>query len=486
MSGVLYLFMSVASLVLWSKAGCAVCINSLDIGFWGKPWYLWGAVFYALMAMLAFRIKKCRLVTAIMAGGIIFHVSLIYGTYSMTNYLCHYCIGFAFMELVAIIAYQFENPKLRDHFFTWGPARSSMVVAATLFFINPVNHSIQGVQVTSGVDPYVMVASNVTLTGQLTDNRDITKSNENTTVQPDKEQVMDSDKNVTMNDDFALKVYGQDGGQITLSLKNRPVLFFAWWCPHCDDALKNIAKLPPWKRPYPVVTYLEDENDDFKIKQKLKANGLSNTPYYVYKDTPPIQGVPSLLWHSNGALQDSYDMGFKNLDETMSMFVSEPKWGYNASFEKNVAVITPGAIKYRPINNPSGVLRYLAGKNSMLAESKYLEALDSAGKKYDVDPKLLLSITGQEQSFVPKSWSKAEEMVKNPFNVYGSWQVYAPGFSVSAEIAAKTVNRLSADCPAWMNPIQWIDSPENPNCRYAEDTNWWKGVEKFYSELNNV
>jgi hypothetical protein len=53
-------------------------------------------------------------------------------------------------------------------------------------------------------------------------------------------------------------------------------------------------------------------------------------------------------------------------------------------------------------------------------------------------------------------------------------------------IAAQTVNRLSANCPPGMNPIQWIDSPLNPRYRYAEDTDWWKGVSIFFSQLRQV
>ncbi len=149
-------------------------------------------------------------------------------------------------------------------------------------------------------------------------------------------------------------------------------------------------------------------------------------------------------------------------------------------------VQTPVSIKYQPINNPAAILTWLKNKNSLLAENEYLVDLDNAGKKYDVDPLLLLAITGQEQSFVPANWSNTEQMIKNPFNVYGSWQLYAPGFAKSAMIAAQTVNRLSADCPVGMDPIQWINSPDNPNCRYAEDTLWWRGVKKFYEELKSL
>lgn len=122
----------------------------------------------------------------------------------------------------------------------------------------------------------------------------------------------------------------------------------------------------------------------------------------------------------------------------------------------------------------------------MEAAPGYLKALDEAGKQFDVNPLLLLAITGQEQSFVPVNAYAAREMIKNPFNVYYSWQVFAPGFDKAALIAAQTVKHLSYGCPGGMNPIHWIDSPDNPRSRYAQDTNWWRGVSIFLAQLESL
>ncbi|MFZ5592185.1 MAG: hypothetical protein ACOY81_10315 [Bacillota bacterium] len=126
------------------------------------------------------------------------------------------------------------------------------------------------------------------------------------------------------------------------------------------------------------------------------------------------------------------------------------------------------------------VIAWLSAKSSLQAEQKYLDILEAAGKKYNINPLLLLAITGQEQSFVPSHWPNAEQMLKNPWNVYGSWQDYAPGYERAAMIAARTVNCLSSGCPPGMNPIRWI------NNRYAEDTGWWKGVSIFFDQLLKV
>ena len=152
----------------------------------------------------------------------------------------------------------------------------------------------------------------------------------------------------------------------------------------------------------------------------------------------------------------------------------------------NVPVIPPAAVRYQPIRNPQSVVAWLAARDSAEAGTQYLNMLDQAGKKYNLNPLLLLAITGQEQSFVPKFLGDWPQVLKNPFNVYYSWQDYAPGFLQAAMIAAETVNHLSSGCPPGMNPIEWVDSPANPNDRYAGDTDWWKGVSVFFSILQGV
>lgn len=153
---------------------------------------------------------------------------------------------------------------------------------------------------------------------------------------------------------------------------------------------------------------------------------------------------------------------------------------------RSVPHVSLESIRYKHIDNTEAVIAWLSKKNSMEADMQYINAVDAAGRRFNVNPLLLLAITGQEQSFVPNGTQGATEMIKNPFNVYGSWQVYAPGFTQSALIAAQTVSRLSVGCPPGMNVIHWIDSPANPSYRYAEDTDWWKGVSIFFSQLEQT
>ncbi|MQL51838.1 hypothetical protein GFC01_06080 [Desulfofundulus thermobenzoicus] len=154
----------------------------------------------------------------------------------------------------------------------------------------------------------------------------------------------------------------------------------------------------------------------------------------------------------------------------------------------------PEQIAYKPVDaaGEQAVIAWLAARGSALADEAHMQALDAAGKRWNVDPLLLLAITGQEQSFVPKRYSDWSMVEKNPFNVFGSWIRYHPGFDVSAMWAASTVARLSRNCPPGVSVIQWINGfgadgfRDNPAWGYAGDPNWWVGVSRFYSQLQEI
>lgn len=143
----------------------------------------------------------------------------------------------------------------------------------------------------------------------------------------------------------------------------------------------------------------------------------------------------------------------------------------------------PDAISYRTMNVDK-VRNWLAGRGSALTE--LLQMIDAAGQKTNVDPLLLLAITGQEQSFVPAAHKQAEKIVKNPWNVFGSW-AEGKGSKLTTEeaarIAAETIAKLSQSRPADVEPIRWLVDTRNPNGVYATDPNWWIGVSQFYETL---
>ncbi len=143
--------------------------------------------------------------------------------------------------------------------------------------------------------------------------------------------------------------------------------------------------------------------------------------------------------------------------------------------------VLPGELAFKQVD-AAAVSAWLANRKSMLANQ--VDVFERVGRKYNVNPLLLVAITGQEQSFVPEGSSV--KMLGNPFNVYGSWVDYSPGLEKSAEIAAKTINKLSLNRPPEVHPLQWINSPSNPRGMYATDRTWWVGVSKFLRELERT
>ncbi|MEW5953268.1 MAG: hypothetical protein AB1815_05865 [Bacillota bacterium] len=155
-------------------------------------------------------------------------------------------------------------------------------------------------------------------------------------------------------------------------------------------------------------------------------------------------------------------------------------------------LLVPDEIRYRDRTafHPA-LIEWLTERNSALATPAHLNAIEEAGRKYDVDPILLLAITGQEQAFVPRrgNWRAIE---RNPWNVFHSWQRWSGGFELSAQWAAHTVMRLSQDCPPGVGILRWINGLDNtgqranPRWGYAGHTGWHIGVGIFYQQLKAV
>lgn len=154
-------------------------------------------------------------------------------------------------------------------------------------------------------------------------------------------------------------------------------------------------------------------------------------------------------------------------------------FGYNSTDGSDI-------LKYRPLDIPA-MIEWLNKRNSALATKEILTMIDNAAKESGVDPYLLIAITGAEQSFVPKNNKYADKIVKNPWNVFGSWKT-GKGSKLTTEkaakIAAKTIVKLSKNRPSNANPIEWLSNPKNPNGIYAENSKWWKDVSSFYEQFS--
>lgn len=120
---------------------------------------------------------------------------------------------------------------------------------------------------------------------------------------------------------------------------------------------------------------------------------------------------------------------------------------------------------------------FLKSRNSILASDRYLGPIIDICRKKNVNALLMLAITGQEQSYVPRNTPNAEKIANNPFNVYHSWYEYNTNIEDSTMIACNTIINLSKNRPEAIHPIQWI------NRKYAGDKRWWIGVSNCFDQI---
>ena len=136
----------------------------------------------------------------------------------------------------------------------------------------------------------------------------------------------------------------------------------------------------------------------------------------------------------------------------------------------------PDELQYKDVDRQS-LIAFLNGRNSLLAEAGYYDAIVEAAASFDIHPVFLFAITGQEQSFVPRTDPNALAIANNPFNVFYSWRDYNSSIDDSAAIAARTIVRLSKNRPPEIDAFTWI------NREYAEDPNWSNGVRAIFDKI---
>jgi hypothetical protein len=157
--------------------------------------------------------------------------------------------------------------------------------------------------------------------------------------------------------------------------------------------------------------------------------------------------------------------------------------GSSGSGISSGGAIPPDNLQYHDVN-PDELRSFLSAQGSYLVQD--VDSFIANGRTFNVNPLLLVAITGQEQSFDPAANTDAAQVERNPFNVFYSWMDYSPGFNKSCEVAARTVaTKLSYPIPAGEDPIQWLDDPNNPAGSYASDHNWWVGVKSWFMTLSS-
>lgn len=137
------------------------------------------------------------------------------------------------------------------------------------------------------------------------------------------------------------------------------------------------------------------------------------------------------------------------------------------------------SLQHKEINTDA-LYNFLTKRDSTLADQPYFNSILDVAREFNINPLLMFAITGQEQSFVPKSNINATLIANNPFNVYGSWKRFNTDIDDASRIVARTILNLSKGCPENEDPLKWI------NKKYAEDPNWHLGVGQILATLEET
>jgi len=151
----------------------------------------------------------------------------------------------------------------------------------------------------------------------------------------------------------------------------------------------------------------------------------------------------------------------------------------NATASTEIQLINahlPEYIMYKAVN-VSNLKDFLKSRNSLLAEEPYLSTILAVSKDFNLNPLVMFAITGQEQSFVPKSSENAYEIANNPYNVFNSWKKYNTSIEDTSNIAARTIVNLSKNRPTEMDVFTWV------NRKYSEDKDWSKAIRSIFKQL---
>ncbi|HET7578115.1 MAG TPA: hypothetical protein VFK33_02455 [Bacillales bacterium] len=146
--------------------------------------------------------------------------------------------------------------------------------------------------------------------------------------------------------------------------------------------------------------------------------------------------------------------------------------------------IVVASLRYHPIS-PKKLYTFVKNKGSAFSLND-IKTICNVARSYNVNPALMVAITGQELSFVQNGTSYESEKLVNPFDVFGSWALYHTTLAQSAAYAAQIIQvKLSVSPPAGEDPIIWINDLDNHAGLgvYATDPHWAYGVRTFFKEI---
>lgn len=291
-------------------------------------------------------------------------------------------------------------------------------------------------------------------------------------------------------------------GACILAIVFLPVLFFGALTPsggpkmetHYERDTRGLNRHVHWLDVY-MFDYIKYQNDFQKVTKKAIEHDVQL--FYYYKKVPNPNYNPNA---KNPGPPYILKIFYRSLEEVMTME------GYThqqyiltlharkliAPLSKPVAVkTTVQELRYTPI--PAQELYQFVHQKGSIFTLSDIKLIETEAKITNVNPALLIAITGQEESFVPTSWGSASQILKNPFNVEapgqttpGNWSSWSPGLGFSAAIAGDTIaNKLRTPPPKGEDPIAWINDPANPDGAYAQDPNWSYGVSDIFGTIES-
>ncbi|WP_125153070.1 hypothetical protein [Clostridium rectalis] len=236
------------------------------------------------------------------------------------------------------------------------------------------------------------------------------------------------------------------------------------------EEIKDNINLTPFKTSVKNINSNISIEKKINMKTKIKSNYIS-----IFSIKKALLYFLITLLASGYSYTKIYSLTSSKNKRIVNLSQKSTYTSEKIKEDNNQAGI-PTYFYYKDINKTKLKI-FLKDKNSILQYEPYFSDIISSAKELNLDPLILFAITGQEQSFVPKNHKHAKKIANNPFNVFHSWNEYNTNIKDSSRIAARTVINLCENKPQKENPFKWI------NRSYAEDKNWWKGVNYFYTSL---
>ncbi|ABO49499.1 Uncharacterized vancomycin resistance protein-like protein [Desulforamulus reducens MI-1] len=261
----------------------------MAVGFFARPWILWGAFYYATAGILTLTFRKNFSVAAFLSTGTIFHMTLTYYVYQAEKSICPSCLLFLIAGLILTLMYVFKDFSRWDPKFLPGAGLGLLIVSVILLTLGYNNTGAQS-----------QPAFAETKKTQPEETITITVNKPSSETSKKQETIPGEPEPLSFGSQVEVKT--KHGEALKIDLNKKTALLVAWWCPHCDYALKNISKYYSNDRPYIVFCYNDGDQRDF-IEKKLKSANLTDAEYYILEGDPPVDGVPTMVWWEKGKLK---------------------------------------------------------------------------------------------------------------------------------------------------------------------------------------